>query len=980
MLRILLATLLAAASIPSVAAAQARPSTPPAPAYNALDHLGAGGAMPRSFRHFPGARYLARRGVMVFENPDRTSRVVDDLPRGHMVYAEPAGPGWLAVRGVGAHPYPQEQDIYATVALAGDRLNLPEPVDANLYHSVVGYVEASRLAPLQAPEPVPYPDVTLAPPLLWSDLGVKEPRAFVMDLAAQPFDAIIRLAIRYPADTNTAIVGNERTCTGFVVGDGMTVATAGHCFMDLTGRRFNSVEVAFIRGPGQTELIPATLVDSRNTEHNGNDIEDWAVLRLARRPTTPVRPLTLHDGALLNRAELSLLVPGFPGDLDAVARKQFGFPRLAAMLCRSTLSTGRVFDAGRSFMIATRDCPTWYGVSGAPVLAWNPRSGRWEIVAVEHGSLYGNTGLEKQLTAEALATVRRFGQQVSVRYGVTPPAWNAMNLNGAALERARAEEEEVPGIAALYLAVREGRMEAGAQYMNLSFRRAIDLAEQRAPAATAAFPALPSDGVFRTDEPSGWDLFNMVDLVGAARFECAWRCQGRDLGPAFRQRVTAGDVLDLPSLQAGGVPFFVLGAGQSQGQLTHLQQGQRLVLVGGDLFKLEPDGRIEYVLRDFFNLRTLVEGVGRDFKHLNREPRCPASPLGKSGGDFGAPPPSDQLSPANRPVQPIPFQATGVTTISAENAACLLKAANPPLVISSSGAAWGMPGAVRISWASAPGTLNDATQARLAATLATLTGGDKGRPLILYGDHSSSWRAYNAVLRVRQAGYANVLWVRGGLESWAAAGFPILPIRNEDDWSGRLAAVEARLAAQPKSAKDLIERSFLRSRLGQASQAIADVEAAMALEPGSIAYYARRGQYYEDQHDFVRAAADFTEGLRVKPGDAGLLNARCWLRATAKRELDKALADCTAAVAQAPEAADYLDSLALTELQMGRFKEAVRDFQRALDRDPTQFSSLYGLGLARLKLGQPQGREDIAIARGRDASLASKFNGYGLNL
>ncbi len=36
------------------------------------------------------------------------------------------------------------------------------------------------------------------------------------------------------------------------------------------------------------------------------------------------------------------------------------------------------------------------------------------------------------------------------------------------------------------------------------------------------------------------------------------------------------------------------------------------------------------------------------------------------------------------------------------------------------------------------------------------------------------WVSYNAALRAINAGYTNVLWYRGGIEAWKAAGLPTL--------------------------------------------------------------------------------------------------------------------------------------------------------------------------------------------------------------
>ena len=55
--------------------------------------------------------------------------------------------------------------------------------------------------------------------------------------------------------------------------------------------------------------------------------------------------------------------------------------------------------------------------------------------------------------------------------------------------------------------------------------------------------------------------------------------------------------------------------------------------------------------------------------------------------------------------------------------------------------------------------------------LASVTGGDKSTPLVFYCQGAACWESYNAALRAKNAGYANVYWYRGGVLAWSAAGY-----------------------------------------------------------------------------------------------------------------------------------------------------------------------------------------------------------------
>ena len=60
--------------------------------------------------------------------------------------------------------------------------------------------------------------------------------------------------------------------------------------------------------------------------------------------------------------------------------------------------------------------------------------------------------------------------------------------------------------------------------------------------------------------------------------------------------------------------------------------------------------------------------------------------------------------------------------------------------------------------------------------LLALLAPDKSRPLVFYGKGRDNWMPVNAALRARRAGYTDVAWYRGGLDSWNAARLPTAPL------------------------------------------------------------------------------------------------------------------------------------------------------------------------------------------------------------
>lgn len=81
-----------------------------------------------------------------------------------------------------------------------------------------------------------------------------------------------------------------------------------------------------------------------------------------------------------------------------------------------------------------------------------------------------------------------------------------------------------------------------------------------------------------------------------------------------------------------------------------------------------------------------------------------------------------------------------------------------------------IPGARPAVPASQAGSFSDQNQQQFSQYLQSLTKGNMNVPLVFYCLSSHCWMSYNASLRAINMGYKNVLWYRGGIEAWKAAG------------------------------------------------------------------------------------------------------------------------------------------------------------------------------------------------------------------
>lgn len=163
----------------------------------------------------------------------------------------------------------------------------------------------------------------------------------------------------------------------------------------------------------------------------------------------------------------------------------------------------------------------------------------------------------------------------------------------------------------------------------------------------------------------------------------------------------------------------------------------------------------------------------------------------------------------------------------------------------------------------------------------------------------------------------------------------------------------------------------LEKRAGTPADALPALDRALVEAPGSLEILRLRGRLRASLGDADGARADFAAMRALDPADPLLRNDVCWSQALEAFDLDRALADCDAALS-AGEAA-FIDSRAMVLLQMERYAEARAEYERALATEPDLPASNYGRGLARLALGDAGGNDDLARARALDVDVAEDF-------
>lgn len=139
------------------------------------------------------------------------------------------------------------------------------------------------------------------------------------------------------------------------------------------------------------------------------------------------------------------------------------------------------------------------------------------------------------------------------------------------------------------------------------------------------------------------------------------------------------------------------------------------------------------------------------------------------GGGFGNAHAYRTLKPLDIP----PLHIDGVQTVGTQELARMLTSDAPPVAVDIGGTDETLPSASTLFFggnAFDEPAMDAAFNSRFTALLKLLSP-DVDRPLVIFGT-GRNWLSANAALRAKQAGYAHVLWYRGGMEAWKAANLP----------------------------------------------------------------------------------------------------------------------------------------------------------------------------------------------------------------
>jgi serine/threonine protein kinase/Tfp pilus assembly protein PilF len=187
--------------------------------------------------------------------------------------------------------------------------------------------------------------------------------------------------------------------------------------------------------------------------------------------------------------------------------------------------------------------------------------------------------------------------------------------------------------------------------------------------------------------------------------------------------------------------------------------------------------------------------------------------------------------------------------------------------------------------------------------------------------------------------------------------------RELGDEVGANAARAGAERINPQTARDFYLMAMTRARQGKYSEAIANLNDALRLDPRHYWAWVQRGLCHLERNDPVPALGDFGACIGLQPDFAwGYFN-RGYALSRCGRPVE-AVADYTSALRCDPKLlAAYLNR-GLLRLEVGEAAPALEDFQQVLDRGRDDAVVHSGRGVALEKLGR-HAEADVAFATAR---------------
>ena len=152
----------------------------------------------------------------------------------------------------------------------------------------------------------------------------------------------------------------------------------------------------------------------------------------------------------------------------------------------------------------------------------------------------------------------------------------------------------------------------------------------------------------------------------------------------------------------------------------------------------------------------------------------------------------------------------------------------------------------------------------------------------------------------------------------------------------------------------------------------------LAAPAAAMTSYERDGDAAFNQGRYEAAAAAFEGGVKFDPDDGNMAMKACRAYAIGNMQLDRALTLCNSAIHHAGGAPAY-NVRGFVYYRMGRYQQALEDYDASYSRRPNHAGTLYMRGITYLKLGQTsRGETDINAALRLDSGIGRQMEAYGV--
>jgi tetratricopeptide (TPR) repeat protein len=168
-------------------------------------------------------------------------------------------------------------------------------------------------------------------------------------------------------------------------------------------------------------------------------------------------------------------------------------------------------------------------------------------------------------------------------------------------------------------------------------------------------------------------------------------------------------------------------------------------------------------------------------------------------------------------------------------------------------------------------------------------------------------------------------------------------------------------------------------QLGDYERAIADYSQVIRMRGDHPAAYYRRSEVYLAQARYDLAMADADHVVEIAPDAPGGYRVRCEVRLAQRIELATALADCSRTLELNSIDTAALAARGVLRLLANSNQEAWSDFDAAIFNGRREARTLYGRGIAAIRLGRSrEGGADIAAAEQLQPEITATFASYGV--